>query len=165
MNIRHKFFIHPDSLIFQLPNLKSQLFLNSDRVEGASFHCPIIGNNHGVHPMYLANLCWRQNKLCTKSNVNIIPLQQHRHMAHLHIQDRGLKNTKDERWSSHEFNLPAVIPNSHISVSGSINALIRSLTKTFKGSVSFQRKRFCTFLLSFTCLAIPFSPPPCLKRL
>ena len=37
-------------------------------------------------------------------------------------------------------NSPAVIPNSHISVSGSINALILSLTRTFRGKVIFQSK-------------------------
>ena len=57
--------------------------------------------------------------------------------------------------------LPAVIPSSHISVSGSINALILSLTNTYSRD-DFLKAGRLTFLLSFTCLAIPFSPPPCL---
>ena len=58
--------------------------------------------------------------------------------------------------------LPAVIPSSHISVSGSINALILSLTNTYSRD-DFLKAGRLTFLLSFTCLAIPFSPPPCLR--
>ena len=63
---------------------------------------------------------------------SLIPQQQHRHMAHHHTQDQGLERRKMKgEVLMNLICVPAVIPNSHISVSGSINALILSLTKTF----------------------------------
>ena len=55
--------------------------------------------------------------------------------------------------------LPAVIPSSHISVSGSINALILSLTNTYSRDISLKGSR-TTYLfieLHMSCYSL-FTP-------
>ena len=82
--------------------------------------------------------------------------------GHVTILKAQALKSQDNRCNPLRFKcLPAVIPSSHISVSGSINALILSLTNTYSRD-DFLKAGRLTFLLSFTCLAIPFSPPPCL---
>ena len=39
-----------------LMHLNSQLLLNGDWIEGASFYCAVVCNYHGVYAVYLANL-------------------------------------------------------------------------------------------------------------
>ena len=39
-----------------LIHLNSQLLLNGDWIEGASFYCAVVCDYHGVYAVYLANL-------------------------------------------------------------------------------------------------------------
>ena len=39
-----------------LMHLNSQLLLNGDWIEGASFYCAVVCDYHGVYTVYLANL-------------------------------------------------------------------------------------------------------------
>ena len=79
-----------------LMHLNSQLLLNGDWIEGASFYCAVVCNYHGVHPVYLANLGFTDsymNSRMGKSNF-LTPVTQPPHGTSPYSRPRPVQKIK-----------------------------------------------------------------------